>query len=91
MEKVIKVQVGVAVDLTIIRPNGKKEVVRMPEGRTMLNQKEFAFIQEQTKKAGRGDVISFEIIKEEQEVRFTEAEMLGMESDKMASQMAYGE
>lgn len=90
MRKSIKVTVPSHVLLTVVRPNGITEVIRHPTIKSLLD-KEFKVIQEMTKKAGRGDVISYENVRVEDEVIFSEADLVGMESDKLSSMMAYGE
>lgn len=51
------VQVPSHVEITVRRPGGNVETVRMP-GRTMVSAREIEQIKLQTAKAGRGEVLS---------------------------------
>lgn len=90
MEKTIKVQIRDHLLLTVVRPNGVTEVVKHPTIK-YVTENEFKTIQKMTKDAGRGDVISYENVMKDDVVRLTDADLVGMESDKMATMMAYGE
>lgn len=90
MSKTIKVTVPSHVLLTVVRPNGEMEVVRHPTLKSLLDH-EFKVIKKMTKEAGRGDVISYENVRVDDEVVLTDADIVGIESDKLSSAMAYGE
>ena len=90
MEKIIKVQVRDHLLLTVVRPSGVTEIVKHPTINN-ITERQFAEIKRMTKAAGRGDVISYENVMRDDVVVLTDADLVGMESDKMATMMAYGE
>lgn len=90
----VEVDVPMHVLLTIRRPNGEVEKVKVtPGGFKTINDKIFSQIVAATKTAGRGEVLSYENIKktEIKILKLTEADIAGIESDNIAKMMAYGE
>jgi hypothetical protein len=57
--QVISAQVPSHVEITVRRPNGITETVRMPAQVRELTPGRFAELQKGTKAAGRGDVLSY--------------------------------
>lgn len=90
MEKTIKVQLRDHLLLTVVRPNGTTEIVKHPTIK-YVTEREFAEIKRMTKAAGRGDVISYKNVMRDDVLVLTDADIVGMESDKLANMMAYGE
>lgn len=88
------IEVPIHVLLTVRRPNGEIEKVEVtPGGFKAINDKIFAQMVKATKDAGRGDILSYENIKitEDYTLKLTDADIAGIESDKIATMMAYGE
>ena len=67
------------VELTIKRPAGELEVVKTKFATLFPSQ--FKQIQDGTKNAGRGDVLSFEIIKESVFIPYTKEEIEAQEKE----------
>jgi len=55
----IKVMVPDYCEITINRPDGSVDIVRNPAGRREINPNFFNTIKAATKKAGRGDIVSY--------------------------------
>lgn len=84
------VEIPVAVEITIRRPDGTVETVR-PAGMTQLNDKLFARVKAATAAAGKGQCLSYRNITKATTWEMSAADKVTESSDRMEKMMKYGE
>ena len=90
MNKTFKVKVPSHVLLTVLRPNGIKEVVKY-QNATEMSLGLFNKIKAANKAAGRGDILSYENIKKDTTYTMTAADLATDSSEKIEKMMSFGE
>lgn len=77
--------------ITIRRPSGAVEEVRLPAPYCQLTDSQFASIRNNTKAAGRGDALSYTNHDRESVYTFTAADEATQSTESIEQMMAYGE
>lgn len=85
-----KCQVPSHVMLTVKRPGGEIEVVKYA-AQDEISPVRFKMIQEATRKAGKGEVLSYENVKKDSTITWTDADLATESTVKIEKMMAYGE
>jgi hypothetical protein len=85
-----EVKIPSHVMLTIKRPDGSIEVVKYSNA-TEISSGLFDKIKAATKKAGKGDVLSYENIKKDAAYTMTAADLATDNSEKIEKMMSFGE
>lgn len=76
--------------LTVKRPNGVIEVIKYAAD-DQISPVRFGMIQEATRKAGRGEVLSYENVKKDSTLILTDADEATESTAKIEKMMAFGE